>query len=301
MLSAGAESFLTTREMAIAVWATLALAVAMSKKGIRGSLARIIRTAVNWKFVVPAVTMAAYTAIVVTGLAKVGLWTSDLVKDTVLWYLFAGIALLFSGLTRDSEKRGFWRRLLLGQITATLLVEWLVNNYTFPFLVEFLLVPVAFLLGGIGAVAQSRPDAAVMKKFTSWTLGLLGFFALAFSIKEVIAHIRAGEATSVFRSIALTPLLSVAIVPLAYALGIVSACENLLIRVGFATKESSDPHLARYAVRKIAWRCRLNPRKIAQFAKVYTRALFDVRTRADVDTLIQLSRCSHRGIVRVNE
>ncbi len=102
----------TTREAAVALWALALVAWAATKPEVRKSVGGGIRAALQWKLLVPFLLIAVYTALAVRGMHTIGLWTPDLLKDTILWFVFSGLALAFSGLQSDLEG-SVWRRVLL--------------------------------------------------------------------------------------------------------------------------------------------------------------------------------------------
>src|SRR5690348_11235896 len=93
-------STFSSREIAVTIWAIVALTLSLLQTRIRRSLAGVIRQALKWKLVAPVAAMMAYVAATVAVLAKVGFWTSQLWKETGFWFLFAGVAVLFSGMSQ---------------------------------------------------------------------------------------------------------------------------------------------------------------------------------------------------------
>jgi hypothetical protein len=89
-------------------------------------------------------------------------------------------------------------------------------------------------------------------------------------------------------------MLSLSIIPLAYVMGLWSAYESMIVRLRLPFDHPKDRRVVTYAARRIFWRGRLNPRKIEQFWRIYWGAMLQVRTRADVDDVIRLSRSGRR-------
>ena len=109
------KDFFTTREIAIGIWILVFLAWAGARSEVRRSFLGVLRAALRWKLLVPFVLVAAYMALAARGLYAVGLWTPDLLKDTVLWFLFSGVALSFSGFQMDTEEN-IWRGAFIDQL-----------------------------------------------------------------------------------------------------------------------------------------------------------------------------------------
>ena len=94
------------------------------------------------------------------GLSEIGIWNRELLKDTVLWSLFSGLALALSGVQTQSDVPT-WRSILKNQLKAIILLEFIVNTYTFALWVELLLAPTLVLIG-LGIVATFPPVWALL-------------------------------------------------------------------------------------------------------------------------------------------
>src|SRR5205823_5034214 len=182
----------------------------------------LIKAVTHWKIILPGLLMAGYTALVVYGLAKVDLWKADQAKDTAFWFLFAGLAVAFSAIDSARRQRHFWRRIVLDQIKITVLVEWLFASYTFPLVAELLLVPAIALLVMLDVVAQSKPEFSPAAKITSAALAIGGFVLFGFTLRQAVIAFTLDESGAAARSIALAPILSVAILPFIYFLVLIT-------------------------------------------------------------------------------
>jgi len=286
-------SVFSNREIASALWLLVLAGYVLSIRGVRKNLEGLIRTALHWKLLLVMVLLGGYTWLVVVALARLDLWSAELLKDTIFWFLFAGLALAFSAIDSAQEKRGFWRRLILNQIKITILVEWLFNTYTFSLLTEIGLVPLLTFLVVFDAVAGSKPDFRPAAKVTSWVLAFAGFALVAFSLRAAISSFAPDQTRAALRSIALAPLLSIALIPFAFFLALITTYELLLLRLRFATK-SHNAKLAGYAARRIIWYCRFRPFKIHQFWRVYLRNFMGAREKADIREVMRMARRGRR-------
>jgi hypothetical protein len=115
---------------------------------------------------------------------------------------------------------------------------------------------------------------------------------VAFAMKAAWAHLPSTDVSSVARAVGIPALLSLAVIPLTYILSLASSYETLRMRCDSLLK---DRGVGGYAARKIVWRCRFSPRKIAQFSRIYLTSFVIARSRADVDVIIEHSRRSRRG------
>jgi hypothetical protein len=288
------------REVAIGVWMGIALVYMAIGEKRRASLVQVIGSVLRWKLVVPALVMALYVAALVHALAAAGWWTPDELKDTILWFVFSGIVILFSAIGNAPSKRGFWRRLVTDQLKVAVIIEWAVNAYSFPLWGELLGFPaIAFLVildayAGVDAKYRKRPEFARMGKVARFLLGILALVLLIFTIREIAAHFCWAHRWAAARAVSLAPLLSLAIIPLAYVMGLWSTYESLMMRLRFPIDHPKDPGVSAYAARRIFWWGRFNPRRIEQFWRIYWGAMLRVRTRSDVDAVVRLWQAGRR-------
>ena len=285
----------SSRDIATGAWLALAVIAALVWPQTRKSLVRVARAALGWKLSVPILLMAAYSGAIVAELARLGWWTGELLKETVLWFVLSGVALMFSGLGKRAGERGFWRRLLVDQLKATVLFEWLASAYTFSLPVELALVPLLVLLGAANALAQMKEEYASIRWLTALPIVALGFYVIASGLGVTAAQFQLADPEPALKAFILGPMLSIAILPLAYAFAVVSAFEMLLVRLVYALPEDAR-ELRGYTARRVFLRCRLSPRKVSQFTRVYLPRLFAAHTRGDIDAMIRLSRTSRRGV-----
>ena len=88
-----------------------------------------------------------------------GLWHTTDIKETV--YLFFGTGVLLVGRAIKSASNSNWPRMILcPALRLTLIVEFLVNLYVFPFGVEMVFVRFVVLAAFVEAVAALDPAHA---------------------------------------------------------------------------------------------------------------------------------------------
>lgn len=162
---------LTNREWANLIWLCVGLVFAVSKLQVRASLRDFLRSAFAPKVVFVWIIYAAWIVTFVALAHWGGVWTAVLTKDTIVWIVTAGLALLM-GFTEASSKPGYFRRAILKVVSAVAILEYLITLASFPLLVELLLQPVVFLFA-IAPIVVREP-----KQRTSWQCTSTRFFAI---------------------------------------------------------------------------------------------------------------------------
>src|SRR3954469_5809783 len=110
MILVDTNEVFSTRDIATGFWVLIGLGALLRSPTIRKSLIQVIRSASKWKLLGPVVLLIGYIVGILALLAEFGFRTDDLWKEIAFWFFFAGVAILFSGIDRAAEKRGFWRR-----------------------------------------------------------------------------------------------------------------------------------------------------------------------------------------------
>lgn len=146
---------LSTREISVAFWTTVLIAWVLSNKDVRTGILEVIRHALLSKLIWVWLSLGAYAAALILGLREIGVWHWGLSKATILWFVFTAVALPFRFGNADDQPQVL-RTLAKDGLSVLILVEILLNTYTFSLLAELLLVPLATLVGLIGVVASSQ-------------------------------------------------------------------------------------------------------------------------------------------------
>ncbi len=236
--------------------------------------------------------MAAYTAAVVWALYAAGAWTFDLLKDTILWFVLSGLPIAFSSVLAKTGG-SIWHRAVVDQLKVVVILEYILNTYTFSFLVELALVPVITILAMLDVIARSHARYAEAAKLTRILQALFGFGVLGCATAQAVAHLDGVQTADVLRSVLLAPSLSVLFVPFIYFLILVTTYQSLLMRLKLGPPK--DLGVERYARRELICHLGLRPQKVRTFMHAHAWDLTRIETKADIDTLLALHDPAGRG------
>lgn len=223
---------LSTREVATLIWMAAFFVWVLRLPDVRRAAFRVLTTALHWKIIVPTVIIVLYSLVVVWVLYLVGFWRTYLLKDTIIWLLFSGLALGWSGVGFKGAPPN-WARVVADQFKALVIAEYLINTYTFNLWIELLLVPLVTLIVILTTVAQGKPEHESIAALGQFLQGLLGLVVLGFAVSRALTTMDALEYSVAIREITLPAILSAALVPIAYIFAVVSAYELLFIRTEF--------------------------------------------------------------------
>ena len=142
------------REIATAIWLLVTLVFALSKHPIRKSMLDVVKTLFQPKLLFCIGFMILYTASLVAALNAANFWTMSLLKDTILWFCFAGVVLAFRFVMATNNVNVF-STIVVDNIKVILVFEFFINTYTFSLPVELVIIPCLSLLAIVDVVAST--------------------------------------------------------------------------------------------------------------------------------------------------
>jgi hypothetical protein len=134
------------REWAILIWGVAIFSILMARREIRSSVGQLLRVVLSPPLLIPLLLMVGYVVGEVWLGNKARLWRSDLIKDTVVWFVISALALFF-GYDQASKQPHFFRRRLLAAISISVFLEFFVNLFVLNLIAELALQPFLLLLG----------------------------------------------------------------------------------------------------------------------------------------------------------
>ena len=176
--------------------------------------------------------MYAYISLVVFLLFCVGLWDVSYIKDTVFWSVSAATVSLFRIPTIADDEHHL-RNALADNLKIIIVLEFIVNAYTFSLAIEVFLVPLIAIISAMLIYAENKKEYASVTKLLS---GLMIIFVIALALFS--AHMIAKNSSDYFRvgtltDFALPIVLSALFLPFIVTLVIYLRYENAFMRIRF--------------------------------------------------------------------
>lgn len=220
----------SSREIAVAFWAVAFLSLALSIKGVRERALGLVRQALLSKLILVCLSLAAYAVILVLGLRELGLWTIDLLKDTLIWFAFGALTYPFQ--FHDPQKTPRVLRILVrDSLSVLIVIEVLVETYTFSLPIELIIVPAVTMIAMMGAVAEMREEHKPVAKILGNVQALVGFVLIAIVVRRAVTDPEHSFAAALFSSL-IVVILSLATWPYICFLRLVFAYKDMLWRIG---------------------------------------------------------------------
>jgi hypothetical protein len=206
--------FLNGREKAVVIWAVAVLVSALFKSdGLGRSFLGVLRALVQPKLLLLFGSAALYCAGLVLLARTGGLWHANAIKETVYWFVGTGLVLTGNATQASPRDPGYFPRLLRQAVRLTLIVEFLIALYVFPFGVELLLVPLIALFVGMQVVAAGEPEMAPAKKLIDGVLIAIGIALMVYVVLSAITDLKSLLTREHGEDLLLAPALTLAFVP----------------------------------------------------------------------------------------
>ena len=279
----GITDIFNNREIAAGVWLLILLAWVLWKPEIRTAFLDVLEAFFAWKIVLPTMMMSLYVLLMVIVYEKIGFWDISALKDTIFWALGAAFVMLIHSNEAASDEH-FFRNAVLDNIKLVLVLEFIVNVYSFDFWAELVIVPVVSLVAMMSVYAEAKTEYKQVKPFLDAILSILGIVILAFTIYEIVIDFHNFATTGTLRDFLLPLLFTTTFLPFIYFMALLVKYEDIFTRIDIF---NTDKELAQYAKRRILIACHINLRKLSRCSK-NIRAL---RFASKDDVLALVQRC----------
>jgi hypothetical protein len=230
---------LNNREDAILLWAAgiVGYAVYKDARGIGSAFWGVSRAFVAPKLLLLFASAALYSAGVVYLLARMDLWHTTSLKETIYWFVGTGVVLAGSG-TQAKLNKEFVKQIIGKLLRITLVIEFVVNLYVFPLVVEIVLVFLVLAFTGMQVIAKHDPkiQAPTRKIIDGVLLGIGAVLLLTFAV-SALSDLDGFFARETAEDFLVVPVLTVALIPFLYVVAWYSRRELDTIRKRFRTDE----------------------------------------------------------------
>ncbi len=242
---------LTSRELAtiiiLVAFAVLAVVLSRDRTQLREAAIEVLKALSAWKVwsVILAYLLYATGVIVLACLA--GLWSADLMKDTLIIVFFVGLPIIANASKFEAGTDVFAHvvKEVLG-VTAILVVY--LNLAPFPLWGELILQVVLLFAILIAATGKSDPENAPVVKLANAIVALIGIGLIIHVTVRVAVAFDTFDWNAEARAFALSVLLPLSLIPFTYGLGLLMSCEATFVRLKYHNNRGELPLRVRLAL-----------------------------------------------------
>ncbi len=245
---------LNNRELAFLVWAAVFIGYISTKKTTRQAFGGLIRAFLNPKVVSSLALMALWIGLCVYALAFIGWWSLGNLKSTLIWSVtFAFVTML--DVNRITEESAFFRKMARDTVSATVVVTFIAELYSFSLFVEFLLIPFLAFVTVFQVLSERKPEHAAVHKLSSAILIIAGLLYFSHGIYGAAKNLDDFSTWNNLREFFVPIFLSLLFLPFIYAMSIFVSYE---MNVSLLRWPLKDHRLRHYAARQAMMRFRFD-------------------------------------------
>lgn len=230
------------------------------------------------KIIIPIAFMFIYVLIMVIIFKQVDFWDYTMFKDTIFWFTGTAFVMFFN--FNHASEENYFKNTIINQIKFVVVLEFVVNLYSFSLPVELILMPFITLVAMISSYASIKSDHKMVKPFCDFILGIFGIVLIIYTVKEIVSDFQGFITLKNLRDFLLPVLSTLVFLPYIYLLALYSQYESLYRRT---LRINKDKRVARYTIWRTFLAYRLNLKKVIKFAK--SVGVLHLNNKKDVDAL----------------
>jgi hypothetical protein len=238
---------LNNRDLAVIFWSVVFFGWMLSRRDVRPSLFNVLRIFAQPLVLGTTLGLAVYTATLAALGARLGIWETGLTKETVVWFLGTGFALLMN-LSRVLDRDDWFQSEAKRALRVAVVIDFFINLAVLPLPVELILVPLLTALLLMSIIAGDRDDLRQAKGCLDGVLSLLGLCLFGYVGIRVLTHWESFNNPATLESLLLPIWLTLAVMPYIYALGLWSGYQRAFKMVDGFTEDRKSRRRARLAL-----------------------------------------------------
>lgn len=280
------QAIFNNREIALLFWiALIVLAVLLSK--LRKSLVPIFKILTGKMFLIIFSLIGAYLYGIILLLQNLEVWQSSNLKDVLFWLYSVGLILVFK--INEAKSNAYFKGIFLSAIKWTIVLEFIVNLYSFSLLTEIIIVPALVFLAMTQAVAEMDEKHKMVSKFLQNVFAIAGLSIFSYSLYKTIVNF---DDVLTFQNLVLFILpstITVLFIPFVYFLALYSTYESYFIELNDKTVKKDKFKEVKKLILRVA---NINLDKLLRIKKNFEKRVFYDDT--DLKQYIQvISRKQH--------
>lgn len=253
---------LSTREQALFIWVGMLLCVAIAMPSSRSGLVGVLKALLAPKLIIYFICFLCYSVLSVYCLQAIGIWDGSYMKDTIFWYASVGLVIAFNASKMKATKQ-YWA-ILVEAIKWTVLIEYLINFYTFNLWAELIMLPfIAFVLL-LQTYSKLKKEYLQVERLMTTVLSLTGLLLFGLVLYKTFHDYQKIFVSRTVWELFAPLLFLVMYLPFAYCSSVYMAYETLWSRIQCM---STDEALKRGLKRAILAEVRMSLDKLTSVQK----------------------------------
>lgn len=205
--------------------------------------------------------LTIYVELIILILAISSFWDLSFLKDSIAWFIFAGIPLVFSFQKVNSEKSHF-KTILSSSIKGIILVEFITNFYSFSLVAELVLIPVITFIGIMQVASELKPEHNQVSNFLKTIMGLIGLTIFGLMVYRISHNLSDFININTLKTFILPIILTISTLPFLYFVALYSIYQIIIFRMSRRLKKKKHK---RYLKMKLIQNFHINRPRLRKF------------------------------------
>ena len=262
------QAIFNNREIALLLWVAVSvLAVLLSK--LRKSLVPIVKILTSKMFLIIFSLIGAYLFGIILLLKNLEIWQTSNLKDVLFWLFTVGLILVFK--INDAKSNAYFKGIFLSAIKWTIILEFVVNLYSFSLFTEIVILRVLVFLAMTQAVAEMDEKHKVVSKFLQNVIALAGLSIFSYSLYKTVINFESVLTFKNLVSFLLPSTITILFIPFVYFLALYSTYESYFIHLDFMTVKKDKVKETKKLILRIA---NINLDKLLRIKKNFEKRVF---------------------------
>ncbi|MCX6327528.1 MAG: hypothetical protein NT144_12900 [Bacteroidia bacterium] len=271
---------LSTRELSLIFWTVIILIAIMFNKNMRSALGGFVKQLFDYKIGAILIILTFYILGFIFALSFLTIWDLSFLKDTIFWFLTVAMVLFFT--LNDATDPNYIRNILKQSFKGTMVLEFVVNFYTFNLLVELILMPIIIIVVMTQAYSQTDEKYNVVNKFLQRLLAVIGWAFLIIVTFKTFTNYPDFFTKRNLLSFLLPPIMTILLIPFLYLVAIYINYETHFVRIDFMLNDLKKRKLLK---RKILCFVNINLNRLISVSKKFNK--FDLYQTDDPESYIR--------------
>ncbi len=283
------QAVFNNREIALLFWiALIVLALILSK--LRKSLVPIFKILTGKMFLIIFSLIGAYLYGIILLLKNLEVWQISNLKDVLFWLFSVGLILVFK--INEAKSNAYFKGIFLSAIKWTILLEFIVNLYSFSLFTEIIILPVLVFLAMTQAFAEMDEKHKMVSKFLQNVIAIAGLSIFSYSLYKTIVNFDDVLTFQNLVSFLLPSTITVLFIPFVYFLALYSTYQSYFIHLDFMTVKNDKVKETKKLILRIA---NINLDKLLRIKKNFEKKVF----YDDTDLKVYVQEISKKSYIKI--
>lgn len=235
----------SSREIAVSIWIIILCVWGLANPNVRQSAYKVFQALRHKSIICSILSLFAYVSLITYFLYICRLWDLNLLKDTCIWVLFTALNILLN--VHKARDFTFFKQLMAGNIKIALVIEFLFNFYTFPLLIELIILPLITLLVLMQSYIMREQNQKYEDKITvsciDQTLSLAGYIIFIYVLWMTVKDYQNLFSIATLKTFLLPILLTILSIPYFYVIALIVEYDSVLMIIRH-TRRNDNPNVA---------------------------------------------------------